>query len=207
MQDRARPTRGKFARVPTARSPIGKPGERGQRNERDRGHDRTNARLVGKMPGSLEEQFSDQSRGGVSVEVHARDVDCRKKLFISRKRIGTQRSASEGVDIDEDFRSVGDELPDPRIERGLIAVLWEGEPGEVEHLAGGSLRPTLRYAIRWRSGESACGPSAGGQDGRYYRRLIVENGPRPGPPLAKLMDGRPYPCCWKNANAEDPRQF
>jgi len=55
MQDRARPTRGKFARVPTARSPIGKAGERSKRNERDRGHDRANARLVGKMPGSLEE--------------------------------------------------------------------------------------------------------------------------------------------------------
>ena len=129
------------------------------------------------------------------MEVHARDVDCRKKLFIGRKRIGAQRIAAKGVDIDEDFRSVGDELPDPRIERGLIAVLWEGEPGEVERSCRRSLRPTLRYAIRWRSGESACGPSAGGQDGRYYRRLIVENGPRPGPPLAKLMDGRPYPCC------------
>ena len=140
------------------------------------------------------------------MEVHARDVDCRKKLFIGRKRIGAQRIAAKSVDIDEDFRSVGDELPDPRIERGLIAVLWEGEPGEVERSCRPSLRPTLRYAIRWRSGESACGPSAGGQDGRYYRRLIVENGPRPGPPLAKWMDGRPYPCCWKNANAEDPRQ-
>jgi hypothetical protein len=115
------------------------------------------------------------------VDVHARDVDCRKKLFIGRKRIGAQRIAAKGVDIDEDFRSVGDELPDPRIERGLIAVLWEGEPGEAERSCRRSLRPTLRYVIRWRSGEGACGPSAGGQDGRYYRRLIVENGPRPGP--------------------------
>ena len=55
VQDRGRPTRGKFARVPTARPPIGKAGERSKRNERDRGHDRANARLVGKMPGSLEE--------------------------------------------------------------------------------------------------------------------------------------------------------
>src|SRR4029077_6417958 len=43
--------------------------------------------------------------------------------------------------------------------RGLIAVLWEGEPGTVERSCRRSLRPTLRYAIRWRSGESACGPS------------------------------------------------
>jgi hypothetical protein len=50
--------------------------------------------------------------------VHARDVDCRKKLFIGRKRIGAQRIAAKGVDIDEDFRSVGDELPYPGIERG-----------------------------------------------------------------------------------------
>jgi hypothetical protein len=46
VQDRGRPTGGKFARVAPARSPIGKAGERGQRNERDRGHDRANARLV-----------------------------------------------------------------------------------------------------------------------------------------------------------------
>jgi hypothetical protein len=37
--------------------------------------------------------------------------------------------------------------------------LWEGEPGKVERSCRRSLRPTLRYAIRWRSGESACGPS------------------------------------------------
>jgi len=68
--------------------------------------------------------------------VHARDVDCRKKLFIGRKRIGMQRIAAKSVDINEDFRSVGDELPDPRIERRLIAVLWEGKPGEVERSCG-----------------------------------------------------------------------
>jgi len=139
--------------------------------------------------------------------VHARDVDCRKKLFIGRKRIGMQRIAAKGVDIDEDFRSVGDELPDPRIERGLIAVLWEGEPGEVERSCRREFAANapLRHPMAIR--RERLRASAGGQDGRYYRRLIVENGPRPGPPLAKLMDGRPYPCCWKNANAEDPRQF
>ena len=57
------------------------------------------------------------------MEVHARDVDSRKKLFLGRKRIGAQRIAAKGVDIDEDFRSVRDESPEPGIERGLIAVL------------------------------------------------------------------------------------
>ena len=171
MQDRGRPTRGKFARVPTARSPIGKPGKRGQRNERDRGHDRANARLVGKMPGSLEEQFSDQSRGRVSVEVHARDVDCRKKLFIGRKRIGMQWIAAKGVDIDEDFRSVGDELPYPRIERGLIAVLWEGEPGEVERSCRRSLRPTLRYASDGDQARAFAGQAGGQAKARMTGRL------------------------------------
>jgi hypothetical protein len=114
---------------------------------------------VGKMPGSLEEKFSDQSGRGVSVKAHRGHVNCRQELFIGRKRIGTQRIAAKGVDIDEDFRSVRDESPNPGIERGLIAVLWEGEPGEIERSCRRSLRPTLRYAIRWRSGESACGPS------------------------------------------------
>ena len=39
--------------------------------------------------------------------MHARDVDCRKKLFIGRKRIGAQRIAAKGVDIDEDFLFAG----------------------------------------------------------------------------------------------------
>ena len=43
--------------------------------------------------------------------------------------------------------------------RRLIAVLWEGEAGKVERSCRRSLRPTLCYTMRWRSGESACGPS------------------------------------------------
>jgi hypothetical protein len=73
-----------------------------------------------------------------------------------------QRIAAKSVDINEDFRSVGDELPDPRIERGLIAVLWEGEPGEVERSCRRSLRPTLRW------------PPTGQVDGRPPLPLLLE---------------------------------